>query len=428
MLRTLLAPLALALAPLAARAQTDVVVVILDDVSWEDLAAVPTPVLDGIGLLGRRYDAAYASPTCSPSRYQLLFGRLPHREFVGSALVASGTDPADLGAATASVSVAEALGTAGYRTGLFGKWHVNNRLAGNLAELGRVHGFQAWRAGIPGNLVPPYDHYSWRRHDDGQATLETTYTTEAIEAAFRGWWTTTPGPRLAYVSFAAAHEPFQAPPAWMLPPGHVVGADDRARFEASVMGLDHAVGLMASYVDLTSTLVLVVADNGTPAEVPPPGGTSPGYKLSTYEGGIRVPLLAVGAGVVPGSEPSLVQLVDLPGTLLDVAGVTPPTGFEDARSFAATLSGSAPSARPWAFVQRFAPNGGLATTLTRDDWALVWPDGWKVLVQDGGAPEAYDLTVDPGEASDLAGTALGAARVARAWALRATILGPGWPY
>ena len=377
---------------------------------------------------GRTYTSAYASALCSPSRYQLMFGRLPHRDFIGSALNSATTLQSELGAPAERTSIATALRARGYRTGMFGKWHLNNAAFAGEGEAARVHGFETWRAGLTSNLGKNGDHYSWRRYDDGELTISPTYTTIAIESAFEEWWTATAGPKLAYVSFAAAHDPHQAAPAAMLPAGHVVPATDRVRFESAVMALDNAIGRMAAYLDANSTLLLIVADNGTPQDVPPPAPTSPGYKLTQYQGGIRVPMWALGAGVVPGHEASLVQLVDIPATLLEVAGFTSPVGFEDSISMAPTLSGAAPSGRPWAFLQRFLPNGGQAASLVHDEWAVVWPDGWKVLSPSPTTGQVFDLAADPGETQDLAATPTGQAKVTAAKALRAKILGPDWPY
>jgi len=427
MLRSLLAAFVLGCGAGLSSAQNSLIVIVLDDVSWDDVNQVPTPILDTVSVVGRTYTSAYASSVCSPSRYQLAFGRLPHREFIGTALTAVQSDPEDLGAAASSTSIATALRARGYRTGLFGKWHVNNSAFAAKGEAARVHGFETWRAGILGNLTQGDDHYTWNRFDDGKKSTSTTYTTEAIETAFEGWWTTTPGPKLAYVSFAAAHDPHQSAPAWMLPPGHVVGHSARAKFESAIMGLDHTIGQMAAYVDLSKTLVLIVSDNGTPQDVPPPAPTSPGYKLTQYQGGIRVPMWAVGAGVAPGHDASLVQVVDVPATLLEVAGFASPVGFEDSISLAPTFDGTAPGGRPWAFLQRFSPNGGKAPALLIDQWAVVWADGWKVLSH-GAIAWAFDLAADPGEQNNLAFTGPGQGKILEAKALRSQVLGPDWPY
>ena len=406
-----------------ALAQQSVLVIVLADIGWEDLASAPTPVLDTMVAAGRAYTSYYTSPLCSPSRYQIQFGQLPHREFIGTALSSGAGDPDNEGASTETLSLASVLRAQGFRTACIGKWHVNDTTIGSSEEVVRIHGFQHWLAGNGANLA---SHHSWVRVDDGYRSVETTYSTIAVEDAFEAWWKAKAGPRFAVVNFYAAHHPFEVPPASTLPPGYVVGSSDREKFLASIMALDWAIGQMATYVKLATTTIFVVCDNGTPPPVVAASYVSPGYKHTQYQGGIRVPLLAIGAGVVPGTTSDLVQAVDFPATVLELFGFTAP-GFSDSISFRPTLAGAA-GARTWTFIQRFAPNGGTAPVLMRDDWSLVLASGAKVLVQDGNPEEVYDLALDPNETVNLAGTVAGTLAIDDAWALRSSILGPDWPY
>lgn len=423
MLHRILALLALLVPP--ALAQQSALVIVLDDVGAEDIAAVPTPTIDALASVGRTYTSYYTTTICSPSRYQLLVGQLPHREFVGSSLATGSGNPDDEGVATETLSMATVARANGFRTALFGKWHLNDTTIGCPEEMARLQGFQHWLAGSASNNNN--SHYNWVRIDDGVRSIETTYSTIAVEDAFETWWKANPGPRLAFVCYQAPHAAFQAPPASLLPPGYVVGPTARDMYEAALVGIDTAIAQMAAYVNLANTAVFVVSDNGTPPQVPPPGGQHQGYKLSQYEGGIRVPMWAVGPGIAQGVTTDLVQAVDVPTTILDLLGLAHPVGFQDSISAVATLQGGGHT-RPWVFLQRFTPNGGTAPALTRDDWALVWPTGTKVLVNDGNPEEVYDVLVDPFETTDLAGTAPGMQAILDALALRTTILGPGWPY
>jgi arylsulfatase len=427
--RLLLAALAVAFLsrPLAAQAAPpSVLVIVVDDVGWEDLAAVPLGNIQAFAPLARSYGRCYTCPVCSPSRAGLLTGTYPHRAFIGGALNVA--DPDLVGLSAATKTLPELLAASGYATGLFGKAHVSGLAGANPSEQGRVHGFEVWRAGHPSNITT--SHYSWPRTDDGATRTTTVYSTTAVIDAAVDWWAATPGPKLAVVAPFAPHEPFEAPPAALLPPGYVVGGTNRARFEAALVALDSYLGTLLPVVDLSTTHVVLVCDNGTAHQVPPPGGQANGYKLTCWEGGIRVPLLWWGPGVAPGADATLVQVLDLSTTILDVCGVTPAVGFDDAISFAATLDGTPAGAtrRQLAFVSRFSPNGGAAPTLTLDNWAVVREDGWK-LVTEGATFALFDLSTDPWEQLALNPSAPGLAPIAADLLnFRAAVLGPLWPY
>ncbi|MEO0649568.1 MAG: sulfatase-like hydrolase/transferase [Planctomycetota bacterium] len=412
------------------RPPLSLLVVVLDDASWEELYGLELPTIQGLLPAARRYTQFYSSSNCSPSRYQLHFGRYPHRIHLGKAINVS----ADEGAPTSDLSIAELLATRGYRTALIGKWHVNGAaLPANLSELPRIHGYQEWLAGSPGNITSGGSHYNWQRFDNGVKSQESTYTTHAIGDAFIEWWSTTDGPKYASVCFMAPHEPHDyAPPD--LAPGSTGGGgpgpgglfDQRNRYESQLIGIDTKLAQMLSVIDLSQTVVLLMSDNGTPPDVPPPGALLNGYKLSQWQGGINVPLLVWGPGVAPGVDGSLVQIVDIPATLAELAGATDYVGLADSIPFTATLTGGGGS-RPAAFVHRFSPNGaGLA--LTGHEWALIRQDGWKLLAEGpqlslGATPQLFNLALDPTEQSPRLDPRL----TAELLAIRDRILGPDWP-
>jgi arylsulfatase B len=428
----MLGPL-LALLPLAVGAgadgppeQPNVLVIVIDDASWEDFAAAGTDRIAQLAGAGRVFTRFYTSPTCSPSRYQLHFGRYPHRRLIGTALSAF----TDAGAPTEDVSLAERLGAAGYATGLFGKWHVNGKqLPIQSVESARVHGFQTWRAGSFSNISSTGSHYSWTRIDDGVESTESRYSTLAINEALIDWWNATEGPRFAVCSYLAPHEPFEAPPKELVPevPGFL--PTNRLRFEWALVGVDRAVEALAGAVELSNTFVFLLPDNGTPPDVLPPQAKAQGYKLSPYEGGIRVPLVAWGPGIAAGVDASLIQISDLYATIVELCGASAP-GEVDSHSFTGPLKGAG-GGREAVWAQRFTPNGGPVGQLTIDSWTVLRSDGMKLLVDDdfastSGPPpvELYDLTTDPWETTPLVDPTV----QAELEALRVQFLGPDWPY
>ena len=409
----------------------NVLFVVWDDAGFEDLRNLPLTNLHGLEPLGRRFDRFYTSPTCSPSRYQMLFGRYPHEAWIGKAIDSSLT--VKKGAPLSHISVAEVLHAVGYRTGFFGKWHLNTGSMVRRFEMPRVHGFDSWRAGSPDNLpMVPGAHYNWKRYDDSAESTEPLYSSVAIASALESWWTTTAGPKFAVCSFLAPHEPFDPPPPELL--GSFTAPNTaRGNYEKSLVALDTLLGDLVRFVDFSNTYVFLFPDNGTPHQVPPPGGQSPAYKLSPFEGGIRVPLYVFGPGVLPGVDQNLVQVVDLPRTVFDLVGVRPQAGFHHSISFAPALQGGV-SDRPYVFVHRFSPDGGPFAMLTMHDWAVVRRDGWKLLKYGGSelilnpfTIQIYDLNADPFEKAPIATTAM-PALYQELLALRNEALGPAWPY
>lgn len=407
----------------------NVLFLVVDDASWEEFTGLALGTVQ-IGVSGARtYDHFYSSPSCPPTRYQFHFGRYPHDELIGKQISpVSGT-----GAPTGNTSLAEVLTTRGYATGMFGKWHLNGeKLPLFVGEAPRLHGYSTWHAGSVGNVTSTGgSHYNWERWDDGAKVLENTYSTHAIGNAVTDWWRETEGPKFAVCAFLAPHAPFEMAPLDLLA-GQSFPATDRGRYESALVAIDSKIRQMVQALDLSNTYVFLFADNGTPPQVPPPSGLEKGYKLSEWEGGINVPLLVWGPGVVAGKESGLVQAVDLPATVLELAGIQAPHGaLEDSISFAQTLAASGPSVRPWVWSQLFSPNGGSTTgSLLIDEWAILRSDGWKLVQHHVPAPygpkvkELYNVFTDPHETTSVVDATI----QNQLLLLRQEALGPDWPY
>ncbi|QDU83857.1 Arylsulfatase precursor [Planctomycetes bacterium Pla163] len=405
----------------------DVLVLVIDDCGWEDLRPELTPTLANLGTgIGRRYTRFYASPTCSPSRYMLHFGRLPHRAFIGGALREGETT--DIGARLGEPSIANEIAKHGYTPAAFGKWHATGSASVEPFVGPLAFGYATWRAGSPANLPMSGGHYDWERVDDGRVSRCRTYTTVAIRDALLEWWNATASPKLAMCSFIAPHEPFSdAIRSGLVPDGLELGSNQRGRYESALAALDTAITQVLDSVDLERTVVLILSDNGTPLECRPPTRAERDYKSTVFEGGVRVPFFAVGAGVVAGTDDSLVQIVDVPATALELAGGTPsPGALVDSISFAATLSGGE-SNREDAWVQIFRPNNGRMRNLKRNDWALIERDGTKLLQVDA-ALGLVDLTSDPREKRLEFGLDPSDERVTSRMPRIESLLGEDWRY
>ena len=110
----------------------NVIIVMADDMGWSDIGCyggeIRTPNLDRLAANGLRFTQFYNTGRCCPTRASLLTGRYPHQAGIGHMVYDGGSDGYRGELASDSASMAEALGAAGYATGMSGKWHVTHNL------------------------------------------------------------------------------------------------------------------------------------------------------------------------------------------------------------------------------------------------------------------------------------------------------------
>lgn len=403
----ILATLLLALAP-----QQNVLVVIGDDLGWSERALMPS--LDAIAQRGTTFTRFYAYTVCSPTRYAALYGELPRRVGMGDIVSAHNSLNAPCPAADRrNVSLAEALKPT-HRTALFGKWHLGRASVGDRIDLldvtesgPFVEGFDSWLAGNPNSIAlgPGATGYTdWYRVDDEVVTQNAmTWATHAQRDAFVSWWTGTSGPKFAWLAFNAAHQPYDAPP------GQSATGTVRGDYEQLIADLDDSLASCLAVVDFETTIVVYLGDNGTPDDARPLGTPSGFWKGTTYEGGVKVPLIIAAPGGAAGATSSqIASATDIPATLLELL-CTNARGFQDSQSLAGTLGGNwtGEPARAYVFVERYQnPPVGLSTF--PDDQAVI-EASWKYRRVDpdgaGGLqpPQdfAYYLPTDPYEQNPI---------------------------
>ena len=377
-----------------------VLIAIYDDVADADIDRIATPAFDALAARGLRFDRAYASPVCSPARRQLLFGVFWAKDAgdpcTGEWDPSTAPDPDDL-------SLPRLFARAGYRTALFGKWHLGGHPGTETGapweEAARVHGFETWRAGlgsnIRGNYCPEHNGFydDWHRVDDGTSSRTSVYQTEAMRDAFLDWYAGVAGsPWFAVLSFQGPHAPYHVPPAFAASENERA-LDKRAKYELMLTDVDRVFGeILAALSD--EPLVLLVGDNGTPQGALH-ASQSPGRaKQSTYEDGIRVPLVWAGPGVRTGRSRTLVSFVDVLPTLAEWirSDVQLPATL-DGHSMSEVLRNEDRAIREYAWAGSFE----------QDDYAVVTAR-WKYRQRDGER-YLFDLEADPAERTNLAGLA-----------------------
>lgn len=293
---------------------TQVVILMADDIGFADIREIPTPNIDALAARGVSYTRTYSMPACTATRSTIFFGKYLSRHYTSACHTTSNSDIEAPAFDSELVSIAELF--PGER-GFVGKWHLGKpwKTAAGL------HGYDSWCAqstASPRHCGPGRNYFRWTRVDNGVSTLDETYmTTAQVDEAIL--WLSTPHPRGSFlnVNFNSAHEPFHDPP------GFVTDGELRSMFEAMVVSVDDAVGKIMAAVDLSKTLVIFTSDNGTPDVVAPVQGKA---KQSTFERGVRVPLILVGPGIPSNvSLDRLTHMVDLYATFQTMAGL-PLTG------------------------------------------------------------------------------------------------------
>lgn len=364
--------------PPPSQQRPNVVVCIFDDVSEPDIDTIATPTFDMLAAGGVRFRRAYSAPVCSAARMQFHRGT-----FSG---VSSGGGCTGYDETTAppldGKSLPAMLKRAGYEVALFGKWHLGGWPGQPPWETSpQQHGYDKWRAGVAFNVNFPCPggpqsgtYTNWLRVDDGVSAVSTVHQTIAVRDAALAWIGTAPEPWCAVLAFQAAHKPWGA-------------GQPRQKYEGLLTQADAALGAVLAATN--DPLVVVVGDNGAPDEVAPIPGKA---KFTTFEGGIRVPMVWSGPGVGLGETHELASMADVLPTLADLLACGVPGGDAAGRSLEQLLvdpTGTGPRTYVWAGSD------------SQGDHAVVTTQ-WKY--REAPAPELYDLTVDPTETQNLAGT------------------------
>ena len=407
----MLAPLLLALAQ-----QPDVAIIIADDLAWYDVDTISTPALDRLAAVGSTYRRFQSYPVCSPTRYALQFGRWPRRDGFLELIPSGGTGD---GAPVAPplehpcedlFSLGDLFKGQGYESAYFGKWHAGLQFYGedgfahpNLSLL--FMGWDHWLAGTISNLPTGSgsNYNSWIRLDDGDSTFGVTqYSELAILDAVEDWWAAPrigKRPRVAVIAFHLPHPPLHVPDASLAPAGGFGNTQGgRGKYEAMVQALDVAIDRLLviepgdpdGTIDLATTCVVFMSDNGTPPAALGPGQTSGKLKTTTFRDGIQCPLIAAGVGIQGGlvDDTTLVSPVDMFATFADLLGVRIPVGAaEDSSSLLRPVA----LRRDWVLSEHVKGGG--------DDLALLWKN-WKFR-RFNGTEVVYDLDADPDESQPI---------------------------
>lgn len=407
-----------------AKRPPNIVFIFADDLGWKDVGYqgsdfMETPHLDGLATQGMTFTNGYAAAgNCQPSRACLLSGTYTPRHHV-YAVQSTERGPKQLmrlapvsnksGLAPENITFADALKSAGYATGMFGKWHLGGPDGATPGEQG-------------------FDVVLERNGKGGQVTDDPKAVFELTNAACEFMQRHRQRPFLVYLAHHAIHTGLQA------------RAETLARFKAKEPGKQHSSALYAACTyDLDASIgqllakldELQLADNTLVVFTSDNGGTNQssqeplrGNKGCYYEGGIREPFLVRWPGVVkPGTTCEVPVInVDLFPTFLAAAGAQVPKNKTlDGEDLFPLLSQQGELKRKsifWHFPGyldrpvirgrdpefRTRPvsvirQGDWKLHLYHEEWLL---DGGRDKLTTNNAVELYNLREDIGERKNLA--------------------------
>ncbi|MBI2689174.1 MAG: sulfatase-like hydrolase/transferase [Acidobacteria bacterium] len=393
---------ALAFPPLAAATpKPNIVLILADDLGYADIGAygckdVPTPNIDSVARNGVRFTGAYVScPYCSPTRAGIMTGR--YQTHFGHEFNPGPAEQAveNFGLPLTETAMPQRLKDLGYKTGMFGKWHLGYRPAYHPQQRGfdEFFGFLGGAHSYIDAEVDPANPIL--RGTDRVAKVE--YTTDQFAAEAAGFIDRNKGnPFFLYVPFNAVHNPAQALPKYEDRFKGKIADPARKTFAAMLSALDDGVGLILKTLEkhklTNNTLLVFLTDNGGPTAA----NTSKndplrGFKAQVYEGGIRIPFMMQWPGHVPKGKvyANPIIALDLLPTFVAAAGGTADASWKldgaDLLPFIAGKNKGRPHERLyWRFGQQ---------------WAIREGD-WKLMSM-GGPPALYNLKDDIGEARDL---------------------------
>ncbi|WP_298238998.1 arylsulfatase [uncultured Algibacter sp.] len=318
----------------------NIVVIMLDDLGYGDLGIhgnpyVKTPNIDALGKESVELTHFYAYPSCSPTRAALMTGRWPYRTGILSVFYHAGLMHAN------EVTIAETLGDAGYRTGIFGKWHLGDnypmRPTDNGFQEALVHkgGGIGQAAGPVGNTYydPILEHNNVAQRYEGYC--DDIFFNEGMQFIRQSHQDKKPF--LAYISTNLVHLPLTINDEKVDPYRKMGLHENNARVYGMVSNVDTNVGkVMKLLKDLNiedNTIVVFMSDNGprdrrTKNDVIPDryNYNLRGTKTSVYENGIRVPFfIRYPQGFNGGRKiETATSVIDVLPTLLEACKVSPP--------------------------------------------------------------------------------------------------------
>ncbi len=383
------------------KAKPNILIVLTDDQGYGDFSChgnpiVKTPNLDKWHAKSVRFTDFHVAPMCTPTRGQLMSGRDAVRN--GATSVTGGRAFMRPGLLT----LPQFLRMFGYRTGLFGKWHLGD----NYPHRPMDRGFQeaVYHQGWGMTAAPEFVG----KLNDGR------YFHNGVEKPFKGYMTdfwfekatawmkecqAKKEPFFCYLPTNAPHAPHVVPGKYSAP----YGKQKAANFFGMIANIDDNIGRLEAFLQESglaeNTIVIFMTDNGGTAGVSIFNAGLRGGKTTFYEGGHRVPCwISWPAGKLAGklSAPRDIntpaQIQDLFPTLIDLCSAKAPKDATfDGASLASLLRGKSSDVPDRMMVVQYS-----RAKLTKYESCVIW-NQWRLV----HGTELYDVRTDRAQKDDL---------------------------
>jgi arylsulfatase A len=318
----------------------NILLIMADDLGAENLACYgntvhSTPHLDDMAAEGARFDHAYASPVCTPTRAMILTGLYPHRTGFLERLDSPDDVEKNNRLPVHLKTFGHLFQSAGYATAIAGKWHLGDFQ--KFPDQPGSHGFdehclwvQYWDGVRPSRYYGPHNWENGKYKVHNEEVFGPDYYSEFL-IDFMERNQEKSRPFFAYFPMNLIHTPF------VTPPGDQTSAEahypeDLGKKECingrMVHYMDKIVGRLLSKLEELgiedNTMVIFTGDNGTVGNLVNQLGDFHlrGGKRTMNEAGTRVPLIVRWPGRIPaGKRESFITLMDMLPTLASVAGI-----------------------------------------------------------------------------------------------------------
>ena len=417
----------LPLALLAAEKRPNIVFIMADDLGWTDVSCFgskyyETPNIDKLAMQGMKLTRHHHCQNCQPTRAALMSGQYAARTGV---YTVGGIDRFDWSTRPLrpvdnvtelpleKTTLAQVMKSAGYATGMFGKWH--------LGEKGDHH---PGKRGFDEAIVSMGKHFDFATNPKTEVPegryLADFLTDKAVDFIQRHKHESF----FLYLPHFGVHSPHQAKEEliekFKSKPG--VGGHNNPTYAAMIASVDESVGRVMQTLDelklAENTLLIFTSDNGgvggyaregimkSAGDITDNAPLRSG-KGSLYEGGTRVPFIVRWPGVTKaGSSCDVPSIhVDVMPTLAEIAQASPPVNQPlDGESLATLFRDPAASLKREAIYQHFPGYlGAGADTWRTTPVSLVEVGDWKLMeFLEDGRLELYNLKDDIGESNNLA--------------------------
>ncbi|MGQ9573928.1 MAG: arylsulfatase [Thermoguttaceae bacterium] len=393
-----------------AGSRPNIILIMTDDQGYGELGChgnpiIQTPHLDRMHGQSVRLTDFHVSPTCSPTRASLMTGRHEFRSGVTHTIMERER------LSLKAVTIAQVLQSAGYTTGIFGKWHLGDEDPYQPDRRGFdevfIHGAGGIGQTYPGSCgdAPGNTYFNPAILHNGLFEKTQGFCTDVFFGQALKWieeQSKGQRPFFAYITPNAPHAPYVCPEQWSkLYEDKGLSADAMAYY-GMITNIDQNVGKLLTKLDQwgiqARTLVIFMTDNGHSIGRLYNAGMR-GQKGTPYQGGTRVPAFFRWPGTLkPGDVSRLTAHIDLFPTLAELAGARIPEQVKlDGRSLLPLLED--PNA-PW-------PDRFLFVHVGR------WPKGKAAESKYANCAvrtarfrlvnnkELFDILADPGETRNL---------------------------